>query len=420
MSQEEVNALTLDQLKEELSARNLDATGLKTAMVERLLAALEEEKAAAAALAEQKAAAAAAAAEQAANQPCKLFVGQVPSPTTEQQIRDVFSPYGTIQEIQFMIDRATNQPKGCCFIVFANEASAQNAIDNLHEKVALPGAKRSMIVNKHTSKSSGGGGENKLYVGMLSRSTTEQEVRQMFEPYGTVNEVFMMTDKQTGANKGQCFVKFANRSDAQRAIAALHDTFRDKDAPSNVQVRFAHTPQEKQMQMANQQPFGMFGGAGFPGFAGLGGMGGMGAMGGMGQGFDTTTFGQLGMPGMNPGMYGQVPGFGMPKPATPKTAQAKGPPGSNLFVLGIPENYGDLDLGNLFSNFGNVLSSKVQVDLQTGNSKGFGFVSFDNVTAAQAAISSMDGFMLGTKRLQVRVKKGDGGAATTTTGYRPY
>lgn len=409
MSLEEVNALTLDQLKEELAARNLDDTGLKASMVERLYTALEEEKTQAALQAEQRAAAAAQAAAEAANQPCKLFVGQVPSTTTEQVLREYFSPYGTINEIQFMKDRMTQQPKGCAFIVFATETSATAAIENLHDKVTLPGAKRSLIVNKHASKADGG--EHKLYVGMLSRQTTEPEVRAMFEPYGAVKEVFMMIDKQTGACKGQAFVKFENKSDATRAIAALNETFRDKDAPSNVQVRFAHSPQEKIQQQQN--PFNNMFGGGMQGFAGLGGMG-MGLGGGMDAFGGSAGFG---LNTLNP--YAQ-PGFGAPKPVTQKTIQAKGPAGANLFVLGIPENYGDLDLGNLFSNFGTVVSSKVQVDIQTGTSKGFGFVSFDNVTSSQAAISSMDGFMLGAKRLQVRVKKNDGGQSGGSTGFRPY
>jgi len=419
MSLEECNALTLDQLKEELTARNLDGTGLKTAMVDRLIAALDQEKAEAAAAAEQRAAAAALAAQEAANQPCKLFVGQVPQVTSEQQVRDLFGSYGTVQEVQFMKDRNTQQPKGCCFVVFANEEQANLAIENIHEKVTLPGAKRSVIVNKHASKTEKG--DNKLYVGMLSRSTSEEEVRAMFEAYGAINEIFMMTDKQTGQSKGQCFVKYVNKADASRAITALHDNFKDKDAPSNIQVRFAHSPDEKNRQQ-NMQMFGggMGMGQGFGGLGGMGGMAGMGGMGGMGalggnlaQGFGQAGFG---FDSLNP--YAPVAGFGAPKPVTSKTMQTKGPAGANLFVLGIPETYGDVDLGNLFSNFGNVISSKVQVDLQVGHSKGFGFVSFDNAASAQAAITSMDGFMLGAKRLQVRVKKNDGGQSST--GYRPY
>jgi len=63
----------------------------------------------------------------------------------------------------------------------------------------------------------------------------------------------------------------------------------------------------------------------------------------------------------------------------------------------------------------------------TGASKGYGFVSFDNVRSAQSAIQSMDGFVIGSKKLAVRVKKGDGGpvesgptSSRPINSYSPY
>mmetsp|Transcript_1829 Transcript_1829/g.2393 ORF Transcript_1829/g.2393 Transcript_1829/m.2393 type:complete len:329 (-) Transcript_1829:7-993(-) len=279
MSREECNALSIESLKEELQARGLDNTGLKASLVDRLVQALEEEQAAAEAARQAKEAEAAAAAEAAANQPCKLFVGQVPDETTDGSLREVFNPFGTIVEVQFMKDRITGHHKGCAFVTFSTEREANAAIEALNEKVTLPHAKRTLVVNKHLSKASGA--EHKLYVGMLSRSTTEEQVRKMFEVYGSLTEVFMMTDKQTGANKGQAFVKFSNQDSANRAIAALNGNVTDKDAPSPIQVRFAHTPQEKAKEMAGSA-MGMGGMGGMPGmFPGMGGMGMMGMLPGM-------------------------------------------------------------------------------------------------------------------------------------------
>ena len=45
------------------------------------------------------------------------------------------------------------------------------------------------------------------------------------------------------------------------------------------------------------------------------------------------------------------------------------------------------------------------VDRYTGDSKGFGFVSFDNCTSAEAAITQMNGFQIGQKRLKVQHKR---------------
>jgi len=104
-----------------------------------------------------------------------------------------------------------------------------------------------------------------------------------------------------------------------------------------------------------------------------------------------------------------------------------GPNGANLFIYNLPDAYDDHDLASLFSNFGQVLSTKVQKDKMTGASKGYGFVSFDNVRSAQSAIQSMDGFVIGSKKLAVRVKKGDGGpvesgptSSRPINSYSPY
>lgn len=61
----------------------------------------------------------------------------------------------------------------------------------------------------------------KVFVGMLSKTSNEDDVRSMFEPYGTVEEVTVLRDKE-GMSKGCAFIKFANRQQAQAAINKMH------------------------------------------------------------------------------------------------------------------------------------------------------------------------------------------------------
>ena len=61
----------------------------------------------------------------------------------------------------------------------------------------------------------------KVFVGMLSKTSNEDDVRAMFEPYGTVEEVTVLRDKE-GMSKGCAFIKFANRQQAQAAINKMH------------------------------------------------------------------------------------------------------------------------------------------------------------------------------------------------------
>jgi RNA recognition motif-containing protein len=59
-----------------------------------------------------------------------------------------------------------------------------------------------------------------IYVGNLSPRTTQEEIRQLFEQYGQVDSVDLITDRYTGAPRGFGFVKMADEG-ARMAIAAL-------------------------------------------------------------------------------------------------------------------------------------------------------------------------------------------------------
>ena len=63
---------------------------------------------------------------------------------------------------------------------------------------------------------------NRLYVGNLSYSTTEESLRTAFEQDGRqVTDVSIITDRMTGQSRGFAFVEMASPADAQAAIAAL-------------------------------------------------------------------------------------------------------------------------------------------------------------------------------------------------------
>ena len=78
--------------------------------------------------------------------------------------------------------------------------------------------------------------------------------------------------------------------------------------------------------------------------------------------------------------------------------------GANLFIYDVPLSFTELDLLRLFSPFGKIVSTKIYGDRKTGKSRGFGFVSFDNVDSADVAIQKMDGFEIESKVLQVQKK----------------
>ena len=62
----------------------------------------------------------------------------------------------------------------------------------------------------------------KLYVGNLSFSSTEDEVREAFSAFGTVDTVNLITDRETGRAKGFGFVEMGNADEAKAAIEGLN------------------------------------------------------------------------------------------------------------------------------------------------------------------------------------------------------
>ena len=61
-----------------------------------------------------------------------------------------------------------------------------------------------------------------IFVGNLDFNTSEDELRTMFEAYGQVDRVSIMTDRDTGRSRGFGFVEMANAEDGEKAIAALN------------------------------------------------------------------------------------------------------------------------------------------------------------------------------------------------------
>ena len=63
-----------------------------------------------------------------------------------------------------------------------------------------------------------------IFVGNLNFNTSEDELRQLFEPYGQVERVSILTDRDTGRSRGFGFVEMANGEEGDKAIAALNGT----------------------------------------------------------------------------------------------------------------------------------------------------------------------------------------------------
>ena len=61
-----------------------------------------------------------------------------------------------------------------------------------------------------------------IFVGNLDFGATEESIRELFDPYGAVERVSLVTDRDTGRSRGFAFVEMTDSAEADRAIAALN------------------------------------------------------------------------------------------------------------------------------------------------------------------------------------------------------
>uniref|UniRef100_A0A8D2L0Z1 CUGBP Elav-like family member 4 n=1 Tax=Varanus komodoensis TaxID=61221 RepID=A0A8D2L0Z1_VARKO len=101
--------------------------------------------------------------------------------------------------------------------------------------------------------------DRKLFVGMLNKQQSEDDVRRLFEAFGNIEECTILRGPD-GNSKGCAFVKYSSHAEAQAAINALHGSQTMPGASSSLVVKFADTDKERTMrrmqQMAGQM--GMF------------------------------------------------------------------------------------------------------------------------------------------------------------------
>ncbi|KAH7294985.1 hypothetical protein KP509_27G027600 [Ceratopteris richardii] len=133
------------------------------------------------------------------------------------------------------MDRNTRRSKGVGYIEFYDAMSVPMAIALTGQPllgqpvmVKPSEAEKNLVQSTSTATSVGGamgpysGSARRLYVGNLHFNIGEEQLRQVFEPFGTIELVQLPIDSETGLSKGYGFVQYARLEDARAAQAALN------------------------------------------------------------------------------------------------------------------------------------------------------------------------------------------------------
>ncbi|XP_063873172.1 CUGBP Elav-like family member 2 isoform X1 [Scylla paramamosain] len=178
----------------------------------------------------------------------KMFVGQIPRSMDENNLRKMFEDFGEVFQINVLRDKVTGQSKGCCFVTFYTRKAALEAQNAMHNIKTLPGMHHPIQMKPADTENRN---ERKLFIGMLSKRYSEQDVRVMFSSHGTIEECTVLRDNN-GQSKGCAFVTFSTRQCAINAIKKMHHSQTMEGCSSPLVVKFADTQKEKDAKRLQQ------------------------------------------------------------------------------------------------------------------------------------------------------------------------
>ncbi|KAL5792155.1 hypothetical protein ACOSP7_000749 [Xanthoceras sorbifolium] len=134
----------------------------------------------------------------------EVFIGGLPKDALEEDLRDLCEPIGEVFEVRLMKDKDSGESKGFAFVAFRSKELAQKAIEELHSKEF-----KGKILRCSLSET-----KNRLFIGNIPKSWTEDEFRRIIESVGSgVENIELIKDPQNPSrNRGFAFVLYYNNA----------------------------------------------------------------------------------------------------------------------------------------------------------------------------------------------------------------
>ena len=189
-----------------------------------------------------------------------VFVGDLAADVTDVMLQDAFrTHYSSVKGAKVITDHITNRSKGYGFVRFGDEGEQQRAMTEMNGVVLStrpmrtgPAANKKPATGQPKASyqnTQGNPGENDpnnttIFVGGLDPNVSDEQLRQVFSPYGELVHVKIPMGKGCG------FVQFGSRAAAEQALAALNGV---QIGSQNVRLSWGRSPSAKQGQPSQAQ-----------------------------------------------------------------------------------------------------------------------------------------------------------------------
>lgn len=324
---------------------------------------------------------------------------------SENDIKSIWSMLGE-PNVQVKLIKSSNpnkshsaQNSGYCFVEFANQVAARNAL--MKSGLQVPLDPNYVLKLNWASFATAPGTEFTIFVGDLAPNVTEAQLFELFiSRYSSTLNAKIVFDQFTGVSKGYGFVKFVNEAEQQRALVDMQGVFlngrairvgatsKNKYQQQQQQQQHHHHqnqhqhqhqhPHSHQQQHQQQHRFGSNGSASVapPTSASA-----------------SAQQVSSSVSSVNSGMAQSK--FSYPVLQQPSINQFSDPNNTTVFIGGLSTLITEDELRTYFQPFGQIVYVKIPVG------KGCGFVQYVDRVSAETAISKMQGFPIGNSRIRL-------------------
>uniref|UniRef100_A0A8C2EIJ3 Heterogeneous nuclear ribonucleoprotein A1a n=1 Tax=Cyprinus carpio TaxID=7962 RepID=A0A8C2EIJ3_CYPCA len=226
----------------------------------------------------------------------KLFIGGLSFETTDESLRAHFEQWGTLTDCVVMRDPNTKRSRGFGFVTYSSVNEVDAAMDARPHKVDGRAVEPKRAVSREDSSRPGAHSTvKKMFVGGIKEDTDEEHLREYFSQFGKIEEVNIMTEKNSDKRRGFAFITFDDHDAVDRIVIQKYHTVNGH----NCEVRKALSREEMNRVSVNQRGMFLMRNA-FPFVGGYGG-----GRGGYGGGDGYNGYGGNGGPN-----YGGNRGYG--------------------------------------------------------------------------------------------------------------